>query len=158
MILSFQHRGLKRFFDTGSVAGSPPHHADKLRELLTALNAANTPADLARPSWRYHMLTGKQKGFASLTVNGNWHLIFRWQGQDLCDTVAAIPTIARIPGLCRPAARARFERGARSPRADRIRCERPVGHAMMPWAIRPFSTRGRRPAGARPWPCRHRAG
>lgn len=83
MILSFQHRGLKRFFDTGSVAGIQPHHADKLRELLTALNAASAPADLARPSWRYHMLTGKPKGFASLTVNGNWRLIFRWQGQDV---------------------------------------------------------------------------
>ncbi|SOE46334.1 hypothetical protein ANDA3_0380 [plant metagenome] len=29
------------------------------------------------------MLTGKQKGFASLTVNGNWRLIFRWHGQDV---------------------------------------------------------------------------
>jgi proteic killer suppression protein len=83
MILSFQHRGLQRFFETGNVAGIQPHQADKLRELLTALHAASSPADLARPSWRYHQLRGQERGFASLTVNGNWRLIFRWHGQDV---------------------------------------------------------------------------
>ncbi|WP_028456546.1 type II toxin-antitoxin system RelE/ParE family toxin [Chitinilyticum litopenaei] len=83
MILSFQHKGLQRFFDSGSVAGIQPHHAGKLRELLTALHAANSPDDLARPSWRYHRLKGELGEYASLTINGNWRLIFRWHGQDV---------------------------------------------------------------------------
>jgi len=40
MILSFRHNGLEAFFGTGSVAGIQPIHTGRLRELLTALNAA----------------------------------------------------------------------------------------------------------------------
>ncbi|WP_035051416.1 type II toxin-antitoxin system RelE/ParE family toxin [Andreprevotia chitinilytica] len=83
MILSFQHKGLGRFFESGSKSGIQPHHADKLRELLTALNVAISADDLARPSWRYHQLHGDLGGFCSLTVNGNWRVIFRWVGQDV---------------------------------------------------------------------------
>lgn len=52
MIQSFRHKGLETFFKTGSHAGIQPMHAKRLREMLTALNVAVGPADLARPSWR----------------------------------------------------------------------------------------------------------
>lgn len=83
MILSFQHKGLQRFFETGSLAGVQPHHATKLRELLAVLDVASSASDLGRPSWRYHELKGELKDYASLTVNGNWRIIFRWHGHDV---------------------------------------------------------------------------
>ena len=58
-------------------------HAKRLRELLTALNVAQSPADLSRPSWRLHGLTGDRSGFHAVTVQANWRLTFRFVGQDV---------------------------------------------------------------------------
>ncbi|HRP94771.1 MAG TPA: type II toxin-antitoxin system RelE/ParE family toxin [Rhodocyclaceae bacterium] len=83
MIVSFRHKGLEAFFRTGSQAGIQPIHAKRLREMLTALNAAAGPQDLSRPSWRLHGLSGDRAGFLSLTVQANWRLVFRFDGADV---------------------------------------------------------------------------
>ena len=83
MILSFRHKGLEAFFKTGRVAGVQPTHAKRLREPLTALNAASGPQDLGRPSWRLHGLSGDRAGFHSVTVQANWRLTFRFVGTDV---------------------------------------------------------------------------
>lgn len=52
--------------------------ADKLRKLLFALETAAAIDELGRfPGWKLHPLKGELKGFWSLTVTGNWRLIFR---------------------------------------------------------------------------------
>ena len=79
MILSFRHKGLEVFFLSGKQAGIQPIHAKRLREMLTALNAA-APEDLARPSWRLHGLSGDRAGFLAMTVQANWRLVFRFDG------------------------------------------------------------------------------
>lgn len=49
--------------------------ADKLRKLLFAIETA----ELGRfPGWKLHPLKGDRKGSWSLTVTGNWRLIFRY--------------------------------------------------------------------------------
>ena len=83
MILSFKHKGLERFFSTGSTRGIQPIHAARLRELLTALHLAKGPQDLSRPSWRLHGLSGDRAGFHAVTVQANWRLTFRFVGQDV---------------------------------------------------------------------------
>lgn len=84
MIKSFRHKGLEEFYTNGSRAGIQTHHADKLRIQLTALDAALSADDLRAPAaWRLHSLSGKLKGFYSLTVNGNWRVIFRFDGNDV---------------------------------------------------------------------------
>ncbi|WP_153159624.1 type II toxin-antitoxin system RelE/ParE family toxin [Zoogloea sp. 1C4] len=80
MILSFRHKGLETFFLTGKQAGIQPIHAKRLRDMLTALNAAAGPEDLARPSWRLHGLSGDRAGFLAMTVQANWRLVFRFEG------------------------------------------------------------------------------
>ena len=82
MIRSFRHRGLEAFFRTGGKAGIRPDHAAKLRKQLFALDLAKSAGDMNAPGWRLHPLTGKYKGFWSVTVNGNWRLIFRFEGAD----------------------------------------------------------------------------
>jgi proteic killer suppression protein len=53
--------------------------ADKLRKLLFALETAETLKQLERfPGWKLHPLKGDWKGSWSLTVTGNWPLIFRY--------------------------------------------------------------------------------
>lgn len=58
-------------------------HAKRLRELLTALNVAAGPQDMARPSWRLHPLAGDWEGFHAVTVQANWRLAFRFVGTDV---------------------------------------------------------------------------
>jgi plasmid maintenance system killer protein len=43
MIGSFRHKGIEKFFLTGSKAGIQPSHAAKLKDQLTVLNAATKP-------------------------------------------------------------------------------------------------------------------
>jgi len=82
MIRSFRHRGLEAFFRTGSKAGIQPAHAEKLRRQLSALEFAKRAADMNAPGWRLHGLKGELRGFHSVTVNGNWRLVFRFQNAD----------------------------------------------------------------------------
>ena len=83
MIKSFRHKGLEAFFRRGTKSGIQPHHAAKLRLQVTALDAATRPDDLAAPGWRLHPLTGNLRGFYSITVSGNWRVIFRFDGKDV---------------------------------------------------------------------------
>jgi toxin HigB-1 len=59
--------------------GAPPAMGDKLRKLLFALETANNLDQVSRfPGWKLHPLKGGLKEFWSLTVTGNWRLIFRY--------------------------------------------------------------------------------
>ena len=50
---------------------------DKLRKLLLALETAESIDQLGWfPWWKLHPHKGDLKGFWSLTVTGNWRLIF----------------------------------------------------------------------------------
>ena len=82
MIRTFRHAGLEAFYRTGSKAGIQPHHAPRLRLLLTALDAARSSQDMSAPAWRLHPLTGRLAGHWSVWVNGNWRLTFRFDGAD----------------------------------------------------------------------------
>lgn len=76
MIKSFRHKGLEAFFRKNSKAGIQPHHAGKLRVMLTMLDNAKRPDDMNAPGWKLHPLTGNLAGHYSVTVNGNWRMTF----------------------------------------------------------------------------------
>ncbi|MEO6976325.1 MAG: type II toxin-antitoxin system RelE/ParE family toxin [Gallionella sp.] len=82
MIKSFSHKGIKAFFETGSKAGIQPAHAPRLRLQSAALNRAKVPADMAAPNWKLHTLKGKLAGHWAITVNGSWHITFRFENGD----------------------------------------------------------------------------
>lgn len=79
MIKSFRHKGLKRFYWTGSTAGIQANHANKLRMQLAALDTAKSTDDMDIPGFRLHPLKGKGKGRWSIWVNGNWRITFEFQ-------------------------------------------------------------------------------
>ncbi len=81
-IKSFRHKGIKKFFETGSTAGIQPKQARRLRVQLSALNQAIRPGDMNAPGWDLHELHGKVAGQWSISVNGNWRLTFIFEGQD----------------------------------------------------------------------------
>ncbi|NMM37053.1 MAG: hypothetical protein HHJ09_05995 [Glaciimonas sp.] len=82
MIKTFQHKGLKAFFDTGSKAGIQPHHAVKLGRQLTRLDLAKAADDMNVPGWNLHTLVGELAGHYSITVNGNWRITFTFENGD----------------------------------------------------------------------------
>lgn len=82
MIKSFRHRGVERFFLTGSKAGIQAKHAEKLRLQLFALDNAKQPTDMNAPGWRLHQLAGSLKGHWAISVSGNWRLTFKFEGED----------------------------------------------------------------------------
>ena len=78
MIKSFRHKGLKKFFETGSRTGIQPQHAKKLRMQLAALDTAQSIEDMDIPGFRLHALKGTEKGRWSIWVNGNWRVTFEF--------------------------------------------------------------------------------
>ncbi len=81
-LVRFRDKGLRQLYEDGNSRGVPSAMADKLRKLLLGLETAETLEQLGRfPGWRLHPLKGDLKGFWSLTVTGNWRLIFRHDEQ-----------------------------------------------------------------------------
>jgi len=79
MIQSFRHKGLRKFFESGSAAGIQPHHAKRLRMLLAALDTALNIEDMNVPGFRLHSLKGSERGRWSVWVNGNRRLTFEFK-------------------------------------------------------------------------------
>lgn len=79
MIQSFRHKGLRRFFESGSVAGIQPRHAKRLRMLLAALDTSRSIEDMNVSGFRLRPLKGLERGRWSVWVNGNWRLTFEFQ-------------------------------------------------------------------------------
>lgn len=82
MIRSFQHKGIRQFFETGSKAGIQADHAKKLTRQLAALNRASGSEDMNIPGWNLHSLHGTLAGHWSVKVNGNWRLTFTFEDGD----------------------------------------------------------------------------
>jgi proteic killer suppression protein len=78
-LVRFRHKGLRELFEDGNAKGLPSAMADKLRKLMLALETAETLEQMNRfPGWKLHPLKGELKGLWSLSVTGNWRLIFRY--------------------------------------------------------------------------------
>lgn len=63
MIKSFEHKGLKDFYETGSKKGIQPEHASKFGRILDRLDASVCPEDMNLPGYRLHKLQGKRKNY-----------------------------------------------------------------------------------------------
>ena len=46
---------------------------------------AKDPEDMALPGYRLHRLRGNLKGVWSITVSGNWRIVFRFDGGNAFD-------------------------------------------------------------------------
>lgn len=82
MIKTFRHKGIQLFFETGSKSNINPNHADKLARQLFVLNSAKSPDEMNVVGWRLHALKGDLAEHWAVTVNGNWRLTFKFEGED----------------------------------------------------------------------------
>ena len=79
MIKSFKHKGLEKFYESGSTKGIQANHAKKLRMQLAALDTAQSIDDMDIPGYRLHQLTGDRRDIWTITVNANWRLTFEFK-------------------------------------------------------------------------------
>ena len=85
MIKAFKHKGLKKFYETGSKQGVKPEHATRLRLILARLDAITVIGDMNLPGLTLHPLKGSLKSFWAVSVSGNWRVIFRFKNGNATD-------------------------------------------------------------------------
>lgn len=82
MIKSFRNRGLRQFFETGNTRRLPVENAQRVRQILVALDDAKSPAAMNVPGFRWHNLAPRWPSRYSVVVSGNYRITFAWQGED----------------------------------------------------------------------------
>ncbi|GAA4454264.1 type II toxin-antitoxin system RelE/ParE family toxin [Nibrella saemangeumensis] len=85
MIVSFRHKGLELYARKGDSSKLQPHLVQKIRLILTRLDAANGPEIMNQPGYDFHRLTGDLKDFYAVKVNKNFRIIFRFEGENALD-------------------------------------------------------------------------
>jgi proteic killer suppression protein len=81
MIHSFEHKGLAELFKTGSARKVQAKHVERLKMILTLLNAATHAGQLNAPGLRLHPLKGKPPGRYAVWVDENFRVIFRFEAK-----------------------------------------------------------------------------
>ena len=81
-IVSWKHKGLKVYFETGSTKGIRVYHSAKLRRILSLLDEAKHADELRLPGFSFHLLEPKKSGICAVTVNGNWRVTFRFVNEN----------------------------------------------------------------------------
>ena len=81
MIRGFKHKGLEKFFSTGSKAGIQAQHLNGCG-CFRRLNVSVAPEDMNLPGLSLHQLKGNRKGTWAVKVSGNWRVTFVFVGKD----------------------------------------------------------------------------
>lgn len=79
MIENFRDRRLKRLYERGDRSRVAADLVDKVERILFRLDHALVIEDMDLPGYRFHRLTGDLKGFWSVSISGNWRIIFRFE-------------------------------------------------------------------------------
>jgi proteic killer suppression protein len=85
MIVSFRHKGLKLVYEKGDRRRLSSEFADKIERILARLDEATEPRNLDLPGFRLHPLKGDLVGDWSVSVSGNWRIVFRFDGGNVRD-------------------------------------------------------------------------
>jgi len=85
MIRTFKHRGLERLFRKGDHRGIIAKTEVRTERMLDRLDTVPRPEDMNIPGYKFHPLSGIRKGTYAATVTGNWHITFRFDGEDAID-------------------------------------------------------------------------
>ncbi len=81
-IQTFRHKGLKKFFVNGDKSGIQPTYISKISLILDLLNGATIAQDMDFPGSNFHSLKGNLREFYSVSVTGNWRIIFKFKNGD----------------------------------------------------------------------------
>jgi toxin HigB-1 len=77
MIRRFRHRGLKIFYENDDRRGVKAAYVDKTARVMARLDVVTRPEELNLPGFRLRRLEGEFAGYWSVTILGDWRIIFR---------------------------------------------------------------------------------
>lgn len=78
MIMSIEHKGLADLHWKDQSKGIMQSLVKRLKQILALLDTARIIDDMNLPGLKLHPLKGDMKGFYSVSVSGNWRVIFRF--------------------------------------------------------------------------------
>jgi proteic killer suppression protein len=80
VIRSFRHRGLRRLYDHADTRDLKQDQVRRIQRILSMLDGAGRLEDIdLLPGMHLHSLRGNLAGFWSVSVSGNWRIIFRFE-------------------------------------------------------------------------------
>lgn len=86
MIRSFRHRGLRRFYERGDGRELRQDMIGRIRRALSILDSAKAIEDVGQlPGMRLHRLKGDLAGLWSISVSGNWRIVFHFTEEGAAD-------------------------------------------------------------------------
>ena len=78
MIVSIEHKGLADLHWKDQSKGVMQSLVKRLKQILALLETARTIDDMNLPGLKLHSLKGDMKGFYSVSIPGNWRVVFRF--------------------------------------------------------------------------------
>jgi len=78
MIVSIEHKGLADLHWKDQSKGVMQSLVKRLKQILALLETARTIDDMNLPGLKLHSLKGDMKGFYSVSISGNWRVVFRF--------------------------------------------------------------------------------
>jgi proteic killer suppression protein len=85
MIQPIRHKGLRIFYETGRGGKLPKEQLAKIIRILTVLDALSDESDIRSLGNGIHPLKGEYKGFWSISITGNYRIIFTFKPPDVFD-------------------------------------------------------------------------
>jgi proteic killer suppression protein len=85
MTRKFRHKSLQRLFQHDDGSKLPPDMVERIRLILSALQAAQEVEAMNLPTFHLHPLKGELQGYFAVTVRANWRIIFRFDGGEALD-------------------------------------------------------------------------
>ncbi len=85
MISSIKHKGLAALYYDDRRKGVKQSLVKRLRQILFMLDTAFVAEDMKAPGLRFHQLAEGLAGYYSVSVSGNWRVIFRFEDNQAMD-------------------------------------------------------------------------
>jgi toxin HigB-1 len=76
---------LEQLFEYDSAKGINAAHERKIKQILGLLESTESMNDLNFTTFRLHALKGDLKNYWSMSINGNWRIIFRFEDGNIFD-------------------------------------------------------------------------
>lgn len=86
MIESIIHKGLRLLWEKDDSSKLPSIQLEKIRRILTVLDTIKTLEPVRQiPGYKLHSLSGDLKGYWSISITGNYRIIFRFENENVYD-------------------------------------------------------------------------
>lgn len=83
--MRIRHKGLRALHERDNATRLPASLVPRLRRILFRLQEATHPSSAEAPGFRLHSLKGDRAGQWSVSVSGNWRVVFHFEDVEAVD-------------------------------------------------------------------------